>query len=366
MISAELQQWREHLLAKLRTRRLLFLQLGSGDEPARRALAGVDVEIVTPVEYLHEDSDRNDSAIVIIRDLERLTVPTHSPRMGELREAVFNGIDRGQSVVLLSRAPRIAFPEVPGSSLLDDAVFAHAPQTLISDYQHLPSCAEDLEDPDVVLNRIVDELGPALRGSLDFVLFEARLVGSEALELLSAREVEALDGAGLTALEAGGRSWRFSRHLAPLRRSLEEAISTDLTPQPQLEVVTRLLWVIERAIRARVRRQAVLTWGDKWRTQCLNEDQASRVVSRASESAYLGVGTVKDVRDPLEWLTVGELLEFTDRREIGPLGLTPSIWRQFKLQVLPIRNQLAHMRNLRPTDHATVVKWARIVTEKLA
>lgn len=67
---------------------------------------------------------------------------------------------------------------------------------------------------------------------------------------------------------------------------------------------------------------------------------------RARESAYLATTSIVQIRDPLEWLSLGELFQLCDMQSIGNLGLDPAIWRNFSAQVVPIRNRTAHMRNL--------------------
>jgi len=200
-----------------------------------------------------------------------------------------------------------------------------------------------------------------LAASLDRVVYESLLIGQSALGLLNARELEALDGSSLTAPDGATRTWNFPKHLGPLKKALDEVLADALDPQQQLAEVSSGLWKIERIIRREVRRRAIAAWAENWRTQCLNGDLPEKVLERASESAYMGATSVKQLRDPLEWLSLGELLQLKDRSQIGDLGLSAAHWRQFSAQIMPIRNRLAHMRSLRPEDAADVVKWQRVL-----
>lgn len=340
--------------------RVVFLQLGSSNEPARRALRASQVTVTRVRDYLQSDGPPT-TGTVVIDGMESLTMQSESTQMGALRERVFSDVEAGGRVILLSRAPRIAFPPVVGSSLLDDASVAHAPVVKSTGAHEWPTCVEDGASPADVLCRALTELGTDLSASLDRVVYESLLVGQSALGLLNARELEALDGSSLTAPDGATRTWNFPKHLGPLKKALDEVLADTLEPQQQLVEVSSGLWKIERIIRREVRRRAIAAWAENWRMQCLNGDLPEKVLERASESAYMGATSVKQLRDPLEWLSLGELLQLKDRSQIGDLGLSAAHWRQFSAQIMPIRNRLAHMRSLRPEDAADVVKWQRVL-----
>lgn len=353
-------EWVQRIHRKAEQLRMIFVQLGSSNEPARRALTESHVTVVDVRDYL-QPGNQVEPGTVVLDGIESLTTPSRSAQMGVLRECLFRDIEAGARVILLSRAPRIAFPPVVGSSLLDDASLAHAPTVTGAGAHEWPTCVEDGALPSEVLYRTLTELGLDLCASLDRVVYENLLTGETALGLLNSRELEALDGSSLTAPNGATRTWNFPKHLAPLKNALDDVLADALEPQRQLAEVTSGLWKIERIIRREVRRRATAAWAKNWRTQCLNGDLAAKVLERASESAYLSAMSVKQLRDPLEWLSLGELLQLKDRPEIGGLGLSPAHWRQFSSQIMPIRNRLAHMRNLRPEDAADVVKWQRVL-----
>jgi hypothetical protein len=343
----------------------LFLQLGAAREPARRALPDAGLAVLALKDYMARQDDCTE-AVLVIDKVEQLTSASSDMTIGELREKVFKHIDLGNQLILLSRAPRAAFPAVPGSSLLDDATFVHGPHEDMSDHAQWPSCRMDGAVADEVLPAALRELGPEVWGSLDRVIFDCLLLGEEALSVFTARELEALEGAGVISLGEAGRSWNFPRHLSPLKEALADVLAAEVKPQSQLAEVSRGLWEMERLIRRAIRARAVAAWGTAWRTQCLQEGLRDEVLRRATEATYIGANSIKLIRDPLEWLTLGELLDLKSRNEIGNLGLGPTHWRKFGEQIAPIRNRLAHMRTLHPGDATDVVKWLRVLELKLS
>mgnify|MGYP003604088510 CR=1 FL=1 len=365
MSETDYSDWVLGIHRKVEQLRVVFLQLGSSNEPARRALTASHVTVISARNYLQLDSPAT-TRVVVIDDMELFTIPSEAVQMGALRARVFSDVEAGGAVILLSRAPRLAFPSVVGSSLLDDASLAHAPIVKSAGAHEWPTCVEDGASPADVLCRTLTELGMDLCASLDRVVYENLLTGKSALGLLNARELEALDGSGLTAPDGAARTWNFPKYLGPLKKALDEVLADALEPQQQLAWVSSGLWKIERIIRREVRRRAVAAWAENWRSQCLNGDLPGKVLERATESAYLGATSVKQVRDPLEWLSLGELLQLKERPQIGDLGLSAAHWRQFSAQIMPIRNRLAHMRSLRPEDAADVVKWQRVLEMRFA
>lgn len=364
MTTIDHSAWVANLQAKLATRRLLFVQLGAAHEPARRALglAGfttVDVDRVTTASV-------ESAAVVVIDRLERLIAQRGDLSMGALREQVFSWIEQGKPCILLSRAPRAAYPAVPGSSLLDDASFAQGPDIVGGQVVSWPTCAVDGGEPEAVLRKALHELGPEVCGALDRAIFECLLTGTAAIDLLGAREVEAIGAAGLVSSGVDGLAWNFSTHLKELKEALGDVLSDDVHPQAQLGVVSQGLWQVERMLRRSIRLRAIAAWGPNWRNECVSTVQPKEVLKRATEAAYPAANSIKLIRDPLEWLTLGELLELKNRAEIGDLGMSQALWRNFAADIMPIRNRLAHMRTLHPGDSAEVAKWLRAMEVKLA
>jgi hypothetical protein len=105
---------------------------------------------------------------------------------------------------------------------------------------------------------------------------------------------------------------------------------------------------MERMIRRSIRQRAVDAWSGNWRQQCLTGDLPAKVLERATEAAYPAANSIKLIRDPLEWLTLGEQLDLKNRGEIGDLACPTRFGENFSSDIMPIRNRLAHMRTLHP------------------
>jgi hypothetical protein len=89
------------------------------------------------------------------------------------------------------------------------------------------------------------------------------------------------------------------------------------------------------------------------------------VLERARKDAQPSAGAVKELRDPLEWLTTVELLELREERELGDLGLESYLWTKLRNSVVPIRNRAAHMRFIGAQDARTVRNWRKIVLKSV-
>jgi len=82
--------------------------------------------------------------------------------------------------------------------------------------------------------------------------------------------------------------------------------------------------------------------------------------------AYPGVKKVGLIRDPLEWLTLGELLALrAEKKQVGDLGLDALTWRRLEVDVMPIRNQISHMRLTKPGDISTLKNWDAVLKRRL-
>ncbi len=117
-------------------------------------------------------------------------------------------------------------------------------------------------------------------------------------------------------------------------------------------------------IRRKVRSAAIEQFGARWRAQVVGGDLPNKILERARGEAYPGAVSLKEIRDPLEWLTLGELLEVATHGFMG-LGLDSVVWRKFAQDVLPARNRLTHMRLARRGDRELIGMWAVQVRKRL-
>lgn len=367
-----LDSWLQELHRGVRRHNLVLLVLGYVHDPIRDLVLNSFEQCIDVRDYVG-NSVKSETGRVCLTNLEELTVPgvgaSYLPR---LRDRIVQDLDSGTNVVLLSRHSRIRFPDVPGSSVLEDAKLMVGPLYCENETKEDPPSALPVYsaavDKDVysIFSCALSELGLEVAASLDHALFEAMQAPDDALGTLSPRELEALVCAGLIAVGDGTYRWTVPKRMMEFRQALADTLARSTEVQEVLPEVFQVLWGLERQVRAAMRRRAVAAWGDKWRRQALNGDLVDKVLERATSDAYVAAKSLAEIRDPFEWLTFGELLALRDQRiEYGQLGLEKPVWRQFAIQILPIRNRLSHMRLLRPGDLTIVRQWSMVMSRKL-
>ncbi len=203
---------------------------------------------------------------------------------------------------------------------------------------------------------------------MDRILFESMTARDEAIVNMRARTVEGLVGAGLVRVDDNEYKWTFPRAHDLLRRALAENIARYNDPPGSVTEAFGLVWSIERALRCAMRTAAIASTQNKtWQTHALNGHLPDEVLRRASADAYPGAKSIKEIRDPLEWLTLGELLDLRQARPTvyGNLGVEDHVWRSFTAEVPSIRNRLSHMRLLQEGDLVRLKKWHNALARKL-
>ena len=372
MIDAELVcRSRVELIRRSLTRhRLVFLQLGAVFDPVRDSILGEIGEATTVASRDDWLTGAGPNALVVT-GLETCATDTGNI-LGEVRELTFAVLDSERQVLLVSRAPRIAFHSVPGSSILEDAALVTLPLLDISELGHMPPeyPPSGWKWPAVAMGRplsldtygpVLRELGQGLIAALDHALFEVNPKGVDGLEFLSPRELEGLRGSGIVEVdESGVPTLSEPGSLKQLREAVAAHISATVEPAGSLGAVTSGLWFVERRIRNEVRSAAINTFNDQWRSSCLG-GLSAEVLRRAQLDASVAAKSVSDLRDPLEWLTLGELMDLVRSQKFDNLGVEPAIWRKLQEQLVPIRNRIAHVRMFKPGDDETVTMWASLI-----
>lgn len=365
--------------ASLARHRLVLIQMGAAFEAMRQSmLERLGAELVTVSDVLSKTYDFSKSASYVITDIEVLVTPTSGRpevTMGALREIVIKLMDEGKNICLVSRAPRVAFASIPGSSILEDAALLHLPLLSLEECPNegrseigwkLPTIGmgADVRLEDLFVS-ILKELGPGVLSSLDHCVFEIDPRGAAGLAYLSHRDKEALRCAGLVEVDTSGRcSLTIPNRLLELKSALADVISSTTVPARDLAAVVNGLWYIERTIRSTLRSAAVSIDGPKWRSSIVGA-LSTEVLSRARLDSSISAASVKELRDPLEWLTLGELLDIARSNKFNGLGVDAVIWRRFVEQVMPIRNRVSHMRDLKGNDEEIVGMWVGLVRQQL-
>lgn len=353
--------------------RLILTTLGHAHDPVRTAIGSLSDHILTVSEYLSQDPLRSTPALVVLSDLECLCGDTaETGRLGKLRERVSSDLDDNINFVMVSRFPRIRYPKVPGSSLLEDAKILFPPlASPAADNTHDPAsvlpvyAANESVRLESILRTVLEELGDEVLSSLDHTLFEAMCGRDEVLSIMEARVIEALQGAGLVTLSGQDYVWTMPTRFGELKDSLADALARMTHTHASLTETFGALWSLERSLRRAMRTKALSVWGQSWRQQSLNGDLPARVLERAKGDAYVAAKSIREIRDPFEWLTMGELLDLRKRPEFGDLGLEDVVWNRLATEVLPVRNRLSHMRLLQDGDLSRVRTWQRVLARKL-
>lgn len=369
---------RAELLARSLTRyRLVFVQLGCAFDPIRRELlqqlggASLSVKQLAEWPALPTSTSR-----VIVHDLEAAGSAS-AVSLGAVREIVGAILDSGKAVALVSRSPRISYLSVAGSSVLEDAALVtlpllsseEAPAPTVASRRtagwRLPSVTFGQPLSEATYQDVLQEVGQTVVAALDHALFEVNPRTAEGLKFLSPREIEALRCAGLVELdEQNDAILADPSSTKILRAALSAHISNTVQPTDVLSDVTLGLWFIERKVRGSVRAAAVAKFDSNWRASVLG-GLAPEVLRRAQLDANVSAKSVADLRDPLEWLTLGELMDIIDSNKVGDLGVERAIWRQFRERLLPIRNRVAHVRMLKSGDDETVAMWVSLTRGRL-
>lgn len=360
----------EEVRRRMKRFKLVFVQCGAVfdviREPLLEELGGMRMKAD---EFAAGDCEADENTTTVILDDVEAFAPTGISRgttLGALRQKVNELCDKDVTVCLVSRRPRNAFAPVTGSHLLEDASPYYLPlleEHECLDGKHnvggptLPAAglSESL-DLDELIRSAVGELGVNVLTELDFALFEARQEQNFATEIdPSVRD--ALRSAGL--LHLVGEEPRFSlTQQWRLKKAVADAMAEIVTPQSDLAAVSGDLWQIERTIRRFLRDAAIADSPTKWREGLLNESLAAEVLKRARGDVNVTAASVADLRDPIEWLSLGEMLDIVQSKKYGGLFWDEVTWRRFRNDVLPIRNRLSHMRLLKRGDRATVRMWA--------
>lgn len=353
-----------------RTKRfkLVFVQCGAAfdvlREPILKKLGGT---IISATELAGGAEVSSQSGIVIVDELENLADGGRSgSSLGNLRMKVNVLCDIGFEVCLFSRIPRVAFAPVPGSSILDDASLCCVPLLQGSEFPDENRVRPGFQLPTIGLGEPVElesllfkclrELGISVLTDLDYAVFEANH-GGHFVRNLTPMMMEAVRGAGLVQVSEGdpslvdiGPFWKF-------REAVADVIAEVVKPPADLASISSGLWQIERTIRKSLRDAAIAQLGPRWRKQLLNAAMSKSVLDRARSDVNVTAKSVAELRDPIEWLTLGELLEVVRSTTFDGIFWDNVAWTRFAQDIMPIRNRLYHMRLVKKGDSNTVGMW---------
>lgn len=340
------------------------MQLGEAFPVTREALLA-RVESVSVADYL--EGAGVSSPLVLVSEVETLS-DAGAPGLGRLREKVVADRDRGSRIILLSRRPRVAFPNVPGSSVLRDAKLFTPPRPVDPNAPGLCFGSEATVAGvpyEVVVSQALRELGEAACAGLDAALFED---GRDLAELHTLEEslTDALISSGLLMSDRDAFSWAVNDPGHVLRSALSDVIATMRFPQIEFTQVSANCWAIERLVKQAIRARARTLWASNWKCELLDLDLQAVAVKRAAGGVFASVTGVDDLRDPLEWLSLAETLHVRESTAVGSLGVTNAMWRKAENELLPIKDRVERSQLLRKNDSDIAHRWLDLFSKRLS
>lgn len=367
---------RAQLITKSLTRhRLVFVQIGAAFEPIREGIVGELKGILSTIPHRADwQNSAEEGQTLVITDLEQC-VHSEDNILGAVRETILALLDSGKMVCLISRAPRISYKSVPGSSVLEDAALVTLPLMTRDDLPasngsphalgwEWPSVAFGAPFDVGTLQVVLSEVGHGLVAALDHALFEVDPSGTGGLSFLAARELEGLRGSGIVKMDLSGNpSLAVTRSKKILCEALAAHVSETVEPASIFPGVAAGLWFIERKIRHALRKAAIQKYENTWRSSSVGGMKVE-ILRRAQLDTNVTAKSVEDLRDPLEWLTLGELMDIVRGPKFEGLGQEAAIWRKLQEQLVPIRNRLAHVRMLLAEDEEVVTMWASLIRSR--
>lgn len=361
-----LSAWTEELLQQCARWNIVFVQLGDAFPSTREAILHC-VDSVVEVEDYIANIGSEEGTIRLVSNVEHLLVPG-APSLGRLRERVIADRENGIRVVLLSRQPRIAFPNPPGSEVLHDSKMVPPPAYLSQDGEQANFGLEATQEgtpPEIVVAQALRELGEAACAGLDALMFED---GRQAQELNAMEESlqDALLSSGLIVAYHGELRWAVDDAGECLRTALGDVIAGMRKPQPDFARVSENCWVIERLVKQALRARAKVLWGVTWGPELLGPELSSAALNRAANGTYPAANHLLDLRDPLEWLTLAETLDVRARSDVGSLGVQNSMWLKLRMELLPVKDRVERSQLMRKPDVDVTHRWVSLLTMRLS
>jgi hypothetical protein len=400
------QVWRalQTRLVYLQTGRLLGRALVSAQLEEEAVARSLGVWHAASPDELAACPDEPTLVIVSFGTLGLEDFPERCRQLANWRAAVTDLLGRCTEtrIVLSTSSPKAALGGCPGSQLIADAAAAFVrpePAALVDAaaeasthprndlerwsawYEHRPSLVLSIASivepgaPKKLQLRAADdtaqveyaaafeELGPDILATLDYYVTELARLTVDYNEL-DPKLIEALRGAAFAGVENEGRTITLlpGKDKARMQHALRTVVdSTTQIPGGYVQCVEQL-WFIERALRAEVQRLLIDRHGvHEWKRHVPEDAKVEeRLVGRAAQEAFPLATSCEDLPNPVEWLTLGELIALIASRgdTLGqPFGMPCAYWEKLRTELAPVRDRIAHMRLLRDGDDRVVRKW---------
>ncbi|RLK24693.1 hypothetical protein DER29_2621 [Micromonospora sp. M71_S20] len=302
-------------------------------------------------------------------------------------------IASGARLIVVSTRPKRFFPEPDGSSIVADcsrlrpiSIDASRLRSMHADLE--PAAAEriisfasgtvalteyylQLEFADLsgnekrrqagqflrtTLLQAVDELGTGILALLNHLVLECDVLDMPQ-EDLAEHQIAALESACLLRVnDFDGTAHLFAE---PWRAEVKDCLGTVLrsvvSPPAEWEVLARKMFTFERTVRKMVMEILLEVHGEDWR-KVLGE-RGAKAFGLARNDTNVSAASLDEMYTPLDWFLLEDLLDLAAELATAHgsvRGVRAGEWARLKVQVVPIRNRVAHVRLPLETDAATV------------
>lgn len=318
---------------------------------ARLELEVVDSKVVVGDLPAPEYEDKN----VLVDRVDKL-IYNQSGSLGKLRSYVGSLTSRNCRVALSSRRPRASYPSLIGSEVIADS----KPLRFSFSDEQLEKIHELIQGEAEFLVEVLRELDFSTVESLSACLWDG--AGESGLSVLPSMSAESLLGAGLLKAEDGDLRLNSSVPVGLLRDRASSVYANSLEGSDNGKSCYQEIWVIERSLRNKMREWLMNSGsvgGQSWRDLIAPDKLKSDIIERAQVGGFPHVSKIKELQDPLEWLTLGELLDLREKKSMGDLGMSSRHWKLLRDDLIPVRNRIMHMRQVTYADLEMTRRWRR-------
>lgn len=364
---------------------------------------GLGVRLVEPdpdaiAAHLSSDSS---GEVIVIDDLRKLLATKDCVDvLQRLRPVISRARGDGWRVLLLSTVPPDLYPTLAGSSILMDAhllqgrpidsasaedyvrragvdreesvanIIKHSSgsRALLEAFTaiertHTPGNqkkANAIRAERKVAHRVFDEIGPALCMWLDHWTFELGRSEVHERDILP-NHILALRSAGVIAPAGEEKFVIFPfKNKSLWDEALGQYLESVVEPPASWADTVAELFSFERELRRDLRHELV----ESGLFVAALSPYAGRILDLARRDSVPAAGSLSEVRSPLDWLTLSDLLDIAGTnapsvpdRQLCAYGKDE--WTNLAREIVPIRNRIAHMRLAREGDFEVVRRCHR-------
>jgi hypothetical protein len=302
-------------------------------------------------------------------------------------------IASGARLIVVSARPKLFFPEPDGSSIIADcsrlrpiSIDASRLQAIHGDLEFAAAdrivnfaggtvaLAEyylQLEFADLGSNakrrqssqflrstllQAVNEVGTGTLALLDHLVLECDKMDILQDEVAE-HQIAVLEAACLLRLD----DIEGTAHLFPqpwrseVKNCLGAAMRSVVSPPPEWEGLARKTFTFERTVRKLVMEVLLEVHGENWRNAL--GDRGTKAFGLARNDTNMSATSLDEMYTPLDWFLLEDLLDLAAElaAEHGSVrGVRVGEWARLKMQVVPIRNRVAHVRLPLEADASTV------------